>query len=254
MAKSKIIKDIISNEISMSDALFRLEIICTELNNTAILSWINNEIYGYSDKDKLPNYRIINGGHLIYTGFNGNVQATKMPLPLYCLTEKQQNDIKNYSVFESIKQIEESSVSKKELVIDRTILSSQVYKESGIRCHSIYQSLNISSFNDILYKIKHKIIKILVELEKNFGCLDDMDINLKEIESENIKDINDRITQIVYTENTIKIGNNNKIKNSTIANKYETKNQQSTSKQPLLIPLIITVVGGIIVGIALKYM
>ncbi len=186
MAKSKIIKDIISNEISMSDALFRLEIICTELNNTAILSWINNEIYGYSDKDKLPNYRIINGGHLIYTGFNGNVQATKMPLPLYCLTEKQQNDIKNYSVFESIKQIEESSVSKKELVIDRTILSSQVYKESGIRCHSIYQSLNISSFNDILYKIKHKIIKILVELEKNFGCLDDMDINLKEIESENI--------------------------------------------------------------------
>lgn len=254
MAKSKIIKDIISNEISMSDALFRLEIICTELNNTAILSWINNEIYGYSDKDKLPNYRIINGGHLIYTGFNGNVQATKMPLPLYCLTEKQQNDIKNYSVFESIKQIEESSVSKKELVIDRTILSSQVYKESGIRCHSIYQSLNISSFNDILYKIKHKIIKILVELEKNFGCLDDMDINLKEIESENIKDINDRITQIVYTDNSIKIGNNNKIKNSTIANKYGTKNQQSTSKQPLLIPLIITVVGGIIVGIALKYM
>ena len=209
MAKSKIIKDIISNEISMSDALFRLEIICTELNNTAILSWINNEIYGYSDKDKLPNYRIINGGHLIYTGFNGNVQATKMPLPLYCLTEKQQNDIKNYSVFESIKQIEESSVSKKELVIDRTILSSQVYKESGIRCHSIYQSLNISSFNDILYKIKHKIIKILVELEKNFGCLDDMDINLKEIESENIKDINDRITQIVYTDNSTNIGNNN---------------------------------------------
>ena len=47
MAKSKIIKDIISNEISMSDALFRLEIICTELNNTAILSWINNEMIIY---------------------------------------------------------------------------------------------------------------------------------------------------------------------------------------------------------------
>jgi len=252
MAKSKMIKDLINNEINLSDALFRLEIICTKLSNLTILAWINKEIYGYNHNDNLPDYRIINGGHLIYTGIDGNIQATKMPLPLYCLTEKQQKDIKNYNVCDSIKQIEEASKSTRELVIDRTILSSQVYKKSGIHCHSIYQVLNTSSFNEILYKLKHKIIKVLVELEKEFGCLDDIDINCKKTEPENIKDINDRIAHIVYTDNSIKIGDGNKIKGSKVINKEEAKNQQSNKKQPFLIPLLITIIGGIIVGIILK--
>lgn len=56
MAKSKIIKDLVNDEISIEIALNRTKIITNELNNNALEKWINSEVLGYDTSD-IPSYR-----------------------------------------------------------------------------------------------------------------------------------------------------------------------------------------------------
>ena len=57
MPRSKIIKDIVQNNKSISIALQQLLVITNELNNKELNTWIKSELNGYSQKYKLPHYR-----------------------------------------------------------------------------------------------------------------------------------------------------------------------------------------------------
>ena len=55
MAKSKLIKDIVLDKISLETALQRLLIITYELNNTELENWIQSELNGYIKEEQLQN-------------------------------------------------------------------------------------------------------------------------------------------------------------------------------------------------------
>lgn len=63
MAKSKIIKDLVNNKVSLTVVLNRLYVLAFDLGNQEILDWTNKEISGYkqghterlqSPRNKLP--------------------------------------------------------------------------------------------------------------------------------------------------------------------------------------------------------
>ena len=56
-------------------------------------------------------------------------------------------------------------------------------------------------------------------LEKEFGVLDDLDIEWDGKTEDEQKVIIEKIT-VIFQDNSVSIGNGNKIKNSTIASKY----------------------------------
>lgn len=61
----------------------------------------------------------------------------------------------------------------------------------------------------------------MTELEKEFGCLDDLDIDIEnkgKKEKQKIYNIIKIIIQDNHTENNIEMGDNNKITDSMIAN------------------------------------
>lgn len=51
MAKSKILKEVANNEISVEIALRRLYIIASDLEDDALITWIDKELNGYSEED-----------------------------------------------------------------------------------------------------------------------------------------------------------------------------------------------------------
>lgn len=58
---------------------------------------------------------------------------------------------------------------------------------------------------------------MLMILEKEFGCLDDLDIDTTVKSEEELKTINEQIFVLVYSDNSVSIGSGNKIKDATIA-------------------------------------
>lgn len=62
---------------------------------------------------------------------------------------------------------------------------------------------------------------VLMILEKEFGCLDELDIDITTKSKEEIEAINNRILVLVYNDNSVSIGDGNKIKGTTIASEIK---------------------------------
>ena len=91
------------------------------------------------------------------------------------------------------------------------MIISSAYVEFGY--HNIY---------DIISVVENKLLDALILLEKEFGCLDELDIDISDKNEGEIKRINEKI-QLVLLDQSISIGNNNNIKSSD----FSSQNQKS---------------------------
>ena len=55
----ELIKDLSYDKITLNQALMRAKLIAFEINNDDFKNWINKELNGYLNTDKLPEYRIV---------------------------------------------------------------------------------------------------------------------------------------------------------------------------------------------------
>ena len=81
MAKSKILKELASENVNLESVLSRLLIIASDLNNDKLAEWAKKELYGYSVDDDAPEYRKTGAGRIIVDGENASHKG-KLPLQL----------------------------------------------------------------------------------------------------------------------------------------------------------------------------
>lgn len=74
MPKSKIIKDLANGTVDTLTALKRTKVLLAEFENEDLNTWISNEITGYSDKSKIPDYRMVRG-NLMGSYFKGSMAS-----------------------------------------------------------------------------------------------------------------------------------------------------------------------------------
>lgn len=70
---------------------------------------------------------------------------------------------------------------------------------------------------DVFSTIESRLLDALIILEKEFGNLDELDIDISVKNPDELKAIIDRLIVIVYNDNSVSIGDDNRIKDSTIA-------------------------------------
>ena len=87
MAKSKIIKELVCAEISITQALRRLTILASDIDHIDLKEWAEKELNGYEESDNIPDYRQIQSNTLIYSGIAGNLKLTEVALPLKYISE-----------------------------------------------------------------------------------------------------------------------------------------------------------------------
>lgn len=80
----------------------------------------------------------------------------------------------------------------------------------------INQYFSKSDYMKILTNVKNKLIDILLKLEKEFGNLDDLDINTESKKPKELKKLNQTIINIIYSDNSIKSGDKNKMQDTNI--------------------------------------
>lgn len=228
MAKSKIIKDLANGEVDIITALKRTKVLVSTLNNTEISKWLDYEISGYPEDAVVPIYRKTHGG-LIGSYFKGSMAShmiwTNVSLPLGKMPDETKEILLSV-VFqegvESLKKLAERSRA------DGTEISKPIPADffPAIATYNNDPYMMITSarvvvgehiISNIFSTIENKLLDILMILEKEFGCLDELDIDTTAKSEEEIKAINNRILIVVFNDNSVTIGDGNKIKDTTIA-------------------------------------
>ena len=212
MAKSKIIKELANKEISLEVDFNRLLIIASDIGNTDLIDWATNELNGYSNDSKIPKYREGKMGHIVYSGINGRLQVNNQPLPLSVFDKEILDYIKVNYFDQDIATIERFAFGDNgEIGLELTELAGNVYKNSSIQCISISMKFPKEMFLGILSAIRTKLLKIFIELDRDFGCLDNLDIDTN---GRKLEDINNKLNVIIYEDNSVTIGDSNKLKNN----------------------------------------
>ena len=233
MAKSKIIKDLVNDDVSLTVVLNRLYVLASDLGNQDILDWTNKEITGYKNEDTVPAYRVIKSMNFVYSGLNGGFQVSNQPLPITWLNPGTFENLLANRVRDSLSEIEKKAKTDKPLAMDRSYLAGEVEKNTyddclccGVQCISIQQRFVSNQFAEILTSIKQIALKLLLELDKKFGNLDDLDVGLDNINSKAQQDLDKRI-QCVFNEYSIQ-AQKVSLKNSNIGSHNTVRKETNT--------------------------
>lgn len=218
MAKSKIIKELANNEISLEVAINRLLIIASDINNQELAQWAEKELNGYSSTDEIPSYRLVENTMFLYSGINGRMQVTNIPLPLKELFKGKDLEILKVNIFDGLKTIEGiiNNDTDDRYGRDFTWAAPMIYKMTGIQCFSITQIVSETALENTLNTVKTILLKVLIQLDKSYGCLDDLDIDITGKTHEEVTEINTTINNYIFTDNSVRIGDKNRIEDTGI--------------------------------------
>ncbi len=214
--RSKIIKDLIMDSITVLQAMQSLDLMLEDIDDKKIKNWVNNEIYGYQKDDDIPNYRKAN------TMLIGNIQVgyaiyNHISIPLS--DSKAIEAFTKLEIRDPISTIIQMSKAESEseahsLMLEANIALVNHYQQTNGDVISAHRELSIYAYTIILGMIKDKLLEIFKVLEKNYGNLDELYIDFSD--SSKKDEIVKELVAIVYNDNSIKVGNNNQFKDSVV--------------------------------------
>lgn len=234
---SKILNDIATDSISLTECLQRLLIIANKTGNTELSEWCTKELTGYKSKEGLPDYRKFKSRNIVYSGINGRYQITNQPMQPGYLSEKTIKIIEDVFLVESISEVEKrKDADDHQLARDLTTLAGEVYKRTkdedfgiGVQCTSIQQIIPAQFYGEIFSAVKTRVINLLCYYEEKGVNLDSLDISKnKENKEENAQVFN----KIVIEGNT-----------------YTPQKEEKKIMWNIIVPIITGVAGGIISGV-----
>ena len=205
MAKSKILKELASNQTSLDVVLSRLIIIASDIEDIKLQEWALNELNGYSKNENVPEYRQLQG-ELIYSGINGRLMVNKLHLDIGFLDKDfQEIVLQPFAVSNGISLLLSGLENGEIFSKDMTFLSSQVYKNSetitgAIQATNIALVFNKAQIQNIISNVRTKLLQIFLELDKNYGNLDELDVSQQ---IDDIDSVKQTIHQIIYQDNSI---------------------------------------------------
>lgn len=228
MSKSKIIKELANGAISIQTALKRTKVLLQELDNKEILKWINYEIEGYPNGTIVPEYRKINGqlyGNYFKGSISSHIKYNNVPLPLGKMPKENKQKLLIKDVTQSIEALKcmlervqqsNNKVLSISIPADLYPYIAKCNDDPFMMITSASIVFNTSEIMNIFSKVESILLDILYYLEKKFGNLDELDIDTENKNSEELSEIISHI-QIIYNDHSVFIGNDNKIKDSTIS-------------------------------------
>ena len=219
---SQIIIDVAAGKKRLTDALFELKILLSDLDNSEVNSWIESELSGYKKGD-VPEYRKLRGtmfGTLQYVSMGAMINR-KMAIPVKVdkLDSTNVNMTDNITTIENYANSEDSSDLS--IPVDLRIANHIADLEISAYCQIMSAGIKIppSKFTDIINGVKQRVLDVLIMLEKRHGNLDNYTVSFgsKKEKAEAAQ----TIIQIIHNGDQISVGDNNKIDKSAIGKDNE---------------------------------
>lgn len=228
MAKSKIILDLANSSVDTMTALKRAKVLLLELGNDKLLEWANCEIAGYPSDAELPEYRVVQG-NLMGSYFKGSManhmKWNNVSLPLGKMPDEIRDRILNVSFHEGVDALKKllESADDEERQLGATLpaeffpIIAKCNNDPYMNIISARVVIGSQFVQNIFSVIENKLLDIFMILEKEFGNLDSLDIDVSGKSEEELHKISERMVVVIYNDNRVTVGNGNKIKDSNIA-------------------------------------
>ena len=199
MAKSQLIKDLVTDNITIEQALLRVKVISHSLKNNVLEEWIENEINGYAVEDVVPGYRKKAGYTIKYSGFNGRAEVKNGVLQEQVFPKEIQELLRNTDIRDGVRTVEDVLSGDKLVGKDLMSIAGVVHKNSGgaIQCVSLFQELSRTNYTQIIGAIKNNLLSVMLKMEDQFGVLDSLDIDTSQKSCEEIIEINKEINNVI---------------------------------------------------------
>ena len=198
---------------SLTDALLKTKVLLHKIGHQELIGWVNSELNGYTDKEDLPQYRIL-PAQVLVNASNMAYRATSHPVPLGHLTKIQRDMYETARMDQSLAVLEQLA-SK-----DSGSLRAQIPMEvnrligkglgNGYQVEQAWCNIEQSALASIFVQVRSRLLDFILELKGKFG-----DVN----SDQEIKDKSDLIdaprifSNAIFGDNTtIIVGNNNKQK------------------------------------------
>ena len=203
MPKSQIIKDIVEDSVSLEKSLTRLLVLAKDVRNSKLVQWAEKELKGYKEDADIPNYRRTESKELQYSGINNRFQVTSIPLPIGWISKDIMDQIFPIAAYESIRLIEELATGDDTIMRDMTALAGEIRSNSNgaVSCTSNQQLIPRAFFFSICADLKNKLITAIIELEKKYGNLDGLGIDISDKPKVQIERINSDLNNAVFQIN-----------------------------------------------------
>lgn len=219
MARSNIIKNFINSNMDINTALQNLLAILWCFKDEKLINWVNKELSGYNQGDELPEYRVVKG-RFMASYLVGPLEYSMREFGIKHLDKDMQENLLTSCIYSSISTLEKTvnTVNKKEASMMKSVPPEWYsFLQSNTNAHitNARVEIDMGVISDIISKVRTKILDTLLYLEEEFGNLDDLDIDISTKGNKELTDIIEHI-QINLYDNSITIGNNNKINKSDI--------------------------------------
>lgn len=222
MAKSTIIKDFAGGRVSVEIALKQLKVLLAEFDKPEMLKWVNAELQGYDDTDVLPEYRVI-VGNLVGNFLNYYTKCTHISIPLKSDAPNELVEMcSQVRLYDSLSALRALTETDREF--GRQINASLLPYVQQFSAISMTALLNATvefsqtQVKNVFSRVENAVLDVLLLLEKEFGNLDDLDIDLTSKSNDEIQSIASNIMILLYNNNnSIVIGDNNRMKDTSIS-------------------------------------
>lgn len=227
MPKSKIIKELANGTVDTLIALKRTKVLLSGFDNVDLNNWVNNEITGYSNDLDLPAYRIVRGS-LMGSYFKGSMTShmtwNHVSIPLGNMPENLQESLLTVGFREGVEALRQLAEKCdlpdnqlcKQINADFFPMIAHYNEDPYMMITSARVEIASQCIHNIFSTIENRLLDVLILLEKEFGILDDLDIDV-ESKSEDEKEGIVKQLQVIIFNNSVNIGDGNKIKDSSIA-------------------------------------
>ncbi|NEU31936.1 hypothetical protein GN156_14275 [bacterium LRH843] len=225
MARSQLLKDAVSGKEGIENILLRLKVILSDLDNESIMNWVNGELEGYKDKDNIPPYRIFKGSITGTYLINFTTKYTNQPVPLEFLIPKEKiEELRAIKMTDSIAAIQNMLQGENKENYGAVIPTAYCHSISTDELQIAGMRLNLASnqLEGIVSRVKSKLVEVIMELEKEFQNLDELDIRTQIEEKKSAKQVIYNIENIIYDE-SIKVGDKNKMNKSIVGHLFGKK-------------------------------
>lgn len=220
LARSQLLRDAVSGKEKIENILLRLKVILSELKNENIMNWVNGELEGYNDKKVLPPYRAFKG-NIIGTYFvNINTQYNNQSVPLqFLISEEEIDKLRTIEMTDGIGTIQNilQGKNRESYAYARVIPTEYCYAISTEELQITGMRVIVPSnrMDGIVSHVKTKLVDVIMELEKEFENIDELDIRSQMEENNSASHVINIIENIIYDQ-SIKVGDKNKIKKSSL--------------------------------------
>jgi len=214
----EIIEILSSDTGKLSDALIKTKVLLHKIGHKELVPWVNSELNGYSDKDSVPEYRILSAQVLVNIS-NGVYQATSQHIPMGHLDEKHRESLETARMDQSLAVLEKFTEKDDGHLQAHIPIESYGILGKGLdnyyQIQSAWSEISHTSVLQILIQVRSRLLDFVLELNDKFPSElneDEVKERIGNVDAENLFNsaiFGDNTTILVGSSNTQSVSNIN---------------------------------------------